>query len=182
MSDPLSQITDAVLKNTSPYVIAIDGRSGSGKTRLAAQLTAHLTNTLPGRTVMTLHVDDFVAGWHGLDSVVAVIKDLLESLAATGSGVARGWDWQGDRPGELCTVELCDVIIVEGCASGAAALKSYVDLLIWVEVSTATRYCRAIARDGAGYEPWWDIWAAQEDLLYARDQVTERADLVFAAT
>ena len=51
-------------------------------------------------------------------------------------------------------------------------------VLIWVEASRDDRYARAMARDGATYQPNWERWAASERALFARDRTRERADLV----
>ena len=47
-----------------PLIIGIDGRSGTGKTSLAAQLEQELTAA--GHSVHVLHLDDFYPGWDGL--------------------------------------------------------------------------------------------------------------------
>lgn len=182
MSDQLAQITERVRNTRTPLVIAIDGRSGGGKTALASVLTDHLAVALADRSVRTVHVDDFVAGWFGLADVVTVLRKILHDITVAGVANARRWDWDTESSGEILTIKRADVIIVEGCACGARALAPYVDLLIWVELDAATRYHRAIARDGAAYEPWWDMWAAQEDQLYAAEQVAERADLIWRST
>lgn len=179
MSDLLAQITERLRKTPTPLVIAIDGRSGSGKTALASVLTAHLAVALTDRSVTTVHVDDFIAGWFGLADVVGVLQKILRDITVTGFATAHRWDWDAAGPGEIFTIERADVIIVEGCASGAATLQSYVDVLIWVELDAQIRYHRAIARDGRIYELWWDTWAAEEDRLYAVERVAERADFIW---
>ena len=57
-------------------VLAIDGRSGAGKTRLAAELSTEL-----GAAVVSL--EDFYSGWDGLDRGIGVlVSEVLEPLAA----------------------------------------------------------------------------------------------------
>ena len=53
-----------------------DGRSGAGKTRLAAELSAEL-----GAAVVSL--EDLYGGWDGLDRGIGVlVSEVLEPLAA----------------------------------------------------------------------------------------------------
>ena len=68
-----------------PLIIGIDGRSGTGKTSLAAQLEQELTAA--GHSVHVLHLDDFYPGWDGLfDGVEAwdgLSVQLTEGIAGT---------------------------------------------------------------------------------------------------
>jgi para-aminobenzoate synthetase len=34
-----------------------------------------------------------------------------------------------------------------------------------------------MARDGAVFEPWWDVWAAQERALFSTEQTKGAADV-----
>ncbi|NKX52255.1 aminodeoxychorismate synthase component I, partial [Arthrobacter deserti] len=59
-----------------------------------------------------------------------------------------------------------------------AAARESIDATIWIEAAAAGRRSRALARDGAGYEPYWDIWAAQEEAWLAGDDVGGQADIL----
>ena len=72
-----------------PLIIGIDGRSGTGKTSLAAQLEQELTAA--GHSVHVLHLDDFYPGWDGLfdgveawDALSARDRGILGQLATDG--------------------------------------------------------------------------------------------------
>ena len=70
------------------------------------------------------------------------------------------------------------ILVLDGCGSGSRPLRPYLSALVWVEADAATRRARALARDGATYEPWWDVWADQERVLFAAEGTRAAADLV----
>ena len=74
-----------------------------------------------------------------------------------------------------------EVVILEGCGSGARPVGDAVSTLVWVDADEAVRHARGLARDAA-YEPFWERWAAQERELYAADRTAARADLVVDTT
>ena len=51
----------------APVIIAIDGRSGTGKTTLAIELAARLRNH---HKVALFHLEDIYPGWNGLTAGV----------------------------------------------------------------------------------------------------------------
>jgi uridine kinase len=71
-----------------------------------------------------------------------------------------------------------EVLIVEGVGAGARRAAAYASLLIWVEEAASVRKKRALDRDGETFAPYWDMWAAQEDVMLARERTRERANLV----
>jgi uridine kinase len=153
-------------------VLAIDGRSGTGKTRLAAELSAEL-----GAAVVSL--EDFYGGWDGLDRGIGVlVSEVLEPLAAGRTVRVPRYDWVARTWGEPVVLEPPEVLIVEGVGAGARRAAAFESLLVWLEAPTAVRKQRALDRDGETFAPYWDMWAAQEEAMLARERTQERADLV----
>jgi len=70
------------------------------------------------------------------------------------------------------------VLIVEGAGAGARRAAAFESLLVWSEVAPSVRKKRALDRDGETFAPYWDVWAAQEDAMLARERTPERADVV----
>jgi uridine kinase len=145
--------------------ILIDGRSGSGKSELAAALAPLLGARL-------VRLDDLYPGWDGLRAGSEAVPELLTT------GRWRAWDWDADQPGPARTVELDGPLIVEGVGAVSRASRPLADAAIWVELDAPTRRTRALERDGATYEPHWERWAAQEDAFIERERPAEVADLV----
>jgi hypothetical protein len=153
-------------------VIAVEGRSGAGKTSLARELAAALDAPL-------VHMDDLYTGWDGLLGGVASLGEwILRPLAAGEPARWRRWDWAASAYAEWHDVPGNPHLIVEGVGSGAAVLSAYTSGLIWLEAPDAERRRRAMARDGAAYAPHWDRWARQEDAFYGSNHVRDRADLI----
>ncbi|CAJ1495379.1 hypothetical protein [[Mycobacterium] burgundiense] len=154
--------------------VLIDGRSGAGKTDLAAALQRAWADSA------VISLDDIYPGWDGLSWAGEHIRGaLLEPRASGRPGRWRRWDWATDAPAEWHTVAPGQRVIVEGVGTLTAANRALADLGIWVEASDADRKRRALLRDGDTYAPHWDRWARQErDFIAAHDPRTV-ADLIF---
>jgi uridine kinase len=156
----------------STTVVAVDGPSGSGKTSLADQLAE-----VAGAVV--LHLDDLYPGWHGLAATPPMVAHgVLDAVAADQVGSAPRWDWVNDRPGPMLIVPPTPLLIVDGVGSGAAVIRPFLSLLIWVEAPVDVRKQRALSRDGGAYAPFWDIWAAQEAAHFRAEETRRHADVV----
>ena len=146
-----------------PLIIGIDGRSGTGKTSLAAQLEQELTAA--GHSVHVLHLDDFYPGWDGLFDGVEAWDALSVQLTEGIAGTYTPWDWEAGAPGEVRTVDpaATQVIICEGVGAIAGACE----VRILATAPEEVRYERAMGRDGDTFRPHWERWGAQEEALLA---------------
>lgn len=165
----------AAPRSGSTCVIAIDGRSGAGKTSLAAGLRSELS-----APVVTL--EDLYGGWDGLErGIDLLVSEVLEPLSAGRAARVPRYDWVTATWGTHWVLEPPGMLIVEGVGSGARRAAAYESLVAWLEVPAAVRKKRAIDRDGETFSPHWDMWAAQEDAMLAREHTPDRADLVITA-
>ena len=156
----------------STRVVAVDGPSGSGKSTFAD----HLSAALDGAPVVRM--DDLYPGWDGLDDAVPrLLEWVLLPLSAGAPARYRRYDWDAGRYAEWHEVPTSDVVVVEGVASGARAGVPYVSLLVWVDAALDVRFERGMARDGEGYRPHWERWAAQEERHFAAEGTRARADV-----
>ena len=147
-------------------VVLIDGRSGSGKTGLATDLAAALGAEL-------VRLDDVYPGWNGLEAASERVRpDIL-----LGNRWQR-WDWVTDAPAEWHELDPTRALVVEGSGSLSRANRELATLGVWVELDEPTRKLRALARDGATYEPHWDDWAAQEQRFFDRERPDLLADFI----
>jgi uridine kinase len=175
-SDPLAELVERVRaaepRAGETRVVLVDGRSGSGKTALAARLAGEL-----GAPIVEL--EHLYAGWDGLDDGIELLRTaVLEPLAAGDAVFVPHYDWLAERWAEPRPLAPTEVLVVEGVGAGARAAARYASLLIWVELAADERMKRALARDGDLYRPHWERWAAQEDALLARENTPARADVV----
>ncbi|WP_077488922.1 chorismate-binding protein [Sinomonas mesophila] len=156
-----------------PVIIAVDGRSGAGKTTLAVELATALREH---RSVALFHLEDLYPGWDGLAAGIATYADrVLAPLRRGETARWRAWDWAAGREGHERGTEPADIVIVEGVGAGSHGARGLVDAVVWVEVPEAERKQRALARDGDTFAPHWDRWAAQEVAWLSDDDVPAAA-------
>ncbi|HEX8009035.1 MAG TPA: hypothetical protein VF482_21710, partial [Trebonia sp.] len=130
-------------------VVAIDGRSGSGKTRLAGLLRAEL-----GASVVSL--EDLYGGWGGLErGIDLLVTEVLEPLAAGRTARVPRYDWITRTWGEPAPLDPPDLLIVEGVGAGARRAAALESLMVWLEAPDAVRKKRALDRDGETFAPYW---------------------------
>src|SRR5690625_1311742 len=157
-------------------IIALDGRSGSGKTRLARAVTA-----LDSR-IHVIAIESFYHGWHGLRAgAPRLIREVLRPWAAGLPAQARVWDWDIGAWSQRVTPQPLPAsgrALIEGCGAGALELAPFTSALGWREAATDVRFARAMCRDGEAVAPCWDTWPRQEAALIASHQAPQRADLL----
>jgi para-aminobenzoate synthetase len=169
-----------------PVVVAVDGRSGAGKSTIARSLADALRRLGAGAVVV--HLDDLYPGWDGLAPVVPlVVEHVLSPLAGLLPVVVPTWAWDADRPGPPRALPALGpprpaVVLLDGAGSGARAAVPWLAGLVWVGAAAVVRRARALARDGDTYAPHWEHWSAQEEAYARREGLPERAGLVLDAS
>ncbi len=153
-------------------VLAIDGRSGAGKTSLAAGLRRELAAPV-------VSLEDLYGGWDGLENGIdLLVRAVLEPLAAGRTARVPRYDWAAGEWAEPASLDPPEALIVEGVGAGARRAAVFESLVVWVEAPLSVRKKRALDRDGDVFAPHWEQWAAQEDAMLARERTPERADVV----
>ena len=151
--------------DTSQTVVLIDGRSGSGKTELAAVLVREWPEA------QLVRLDGVYPGWDGLrDGSDAVHRVILPSQRW------RRWDWASSSLAEWHDLDPARPLIIEGCGALSRANRALATLGVWMELPTHQRMTRALDRDGDMFAPHWYRWAAQEDAFIAAENPRELAD------
>jgi uridine kinase len=163
----------------APAVLLIDGRSGSGKTVLAARISA-------GSGAQTLHVEDLYLGWEGLAA------GSLSVSAALDRGKYQRYDWIAGEFAEKVRIDPASPLVIEGCGAitdeNLAAARRWAERSglpggvrgIWLECPEQVRRERALARDGEMFAPYWESWAAQEDVHFALHEPWRLADEIIS--
>ncbi len=153
-------------------VLAVDGRSGGGKTTLAWAVAGRL-----GAPVVSM--DDLYDGWDGLAAGVGqLVEGILRRLADGHRPRWRRYDWAAGRYGSEVTLDPPGLLVVEGVGAGARAAAPGLSGLVYVAAPELVRRRRALTRDGDAFIPHWDRWAGHEERYLAAADVVGRADLL----
>jgi uridine kinase len=147
----------------------IDGRSGSGKTELAAAIVAD------NPEMQLVRLDEVYPGWGGLLAGSAAVHEQILTQHRW-----QQWDWQAGAFADWHEIDPDRPLVVEGCGALSTANRALAHIGVWVELDTASRKRRAIARDGEIYAEHWDEWAAQEDAFIALENPRSLADIEVA--
>ena len=159
-----------------PLIIGIDGRSGSGKTRLSELLEQSLS--AEGIGVRVLNLDSIYPGWDGLAEGTKTWRKISRNLRNGKPASYREWNWHADAPGPEHTINPAQETVI--ICEGVGAIVGTCDVRIVVKAPDELRYRRAIDRDGEMYRPHWESWAAQEEALFATYSTTyAQADLIY---
>ncbi|MEE6280825.1 hypothetical protein [Georgenia sunbinii] len=173
MSD-IDRVLDLLPASASrPFVLGIDGRSGAGKSELAAAVVERV----PGAQL--IHLEDAYRGWDGLRAGLETVADgVLRPLRESRGGSFQRYDWHRGELGETEEIPAAGVVVVEGCGAGSVVLAPYIDALVWLDAPEATRHRRAMDRDSDNWIDQWSSWAAQEDEILAEHDARAAADLL----
>lgn len=168
---------------TRTRTVAVEGRSGSGKSTVAERLCTALAAR--GEAVAVLTMEELYPGWEGLEEAPGLLREwVLGPLARGERAVWRRYDWERGAfakewtalPGDVAAG---GVLLVEGCGAGAASVRDLLDLLVWVTVHDDERFRRLDGRgDAAVYTPYRRVWAEQEEAFHGENRPQEHADLV----
>jgi hypothetical protein len=153
-----------------PLVVAINGRSSSGKTTLASRVAA----ATPATAIV--HTDD-IAWWHSRFGWVDLAEHVLATVRAAEALSYRppAWDERG-REGAIVVPRSMQLLLLEGVGSSRDELAHLLDARLWVQADQAVIDRRNDARAAD------EGWLAEELPFIAARRPWEHADLVVAGT
>jgi hypothetical protein len=179
--ETLTQLGSARARGDRGVVLAVDGRSSSGKTTLAALMQG----TVAGAAVV--HTDD-IAWWHSRFGWADLLIDAILLPIHRGEQVSfRPPRWaEHGRGGSIDVPASCPLLIIEGVGAGRREAAHLVDVLIWVQSDQRKAERRSLARVGqpGGPRTVRDLceWMAEEEPFLADQKPWERAELIVAGT
>ena len=184
-SDPLDDALTAAVESirsaivavaASNPVVVIDGRSGAGKSSLAARLARAWPLHTPAQL---LALDSIYPGWEGLArGAAAAYEQVLVPHGRDAIGIWRRWDWELSEEAEAHAVSPALGLILEGCGALTPASAAVADVTVWVDGPPQSRRRRALERDGEVFRAHWDLWAAQEEAHIDAHAPQELASIV----
>ncbi len=191
MNDSVDQIVCLVqerLKKGKSFVLALDGRSGVGKSTISKLLAKRLSALL-------ILCDDFYTGgsdehWNMMtpkEKVDAGIdwkrlrRQVIEPLLAGKSAKWQTFNWetQDGLSDTFLSAEPSQIIILDGIYSARPELGDIVDLSILLTFSDeALRQRRLDEREGEQrMQAWHNIWDEAEDYYFEHMKLSESFDV-----
>ena len=161
-------------------LVAIDGPSGAGKTRLAERLGGRLSAPV-------VHTDDLLDGWDDQFGFWARLEEqVLEPLRHGRAARYLRYDWLlGTFAGPPVRLEPADVVLLDGVSSARRAIRPELSAALFVTAPPRLRLARAMARDGrhdVAYRAYLERWRTAEDRHFAEEATAAYADLVIDGT
>ena len=166
-----------------PFLIAIDGPCGSGKSTLGASLAKELNASL-------FHMDDFFLQPHqrteerlaepgGNVDYERFKEEVLDHIADKKGVTFRPFsckEWKLAE--ETITIPYNDIVIVEGSYSQHPYFKDAYNIKIFLEISREEQKKRIIARDGEAIWPMFETkWIPMEELYFEIFKIKENSDI-----
>lgn len=182
-------VRSCLVSGERPFVVAIDGRSGVGKSTLAAAVAGLLDDC------SVIDGDDFYAGgaiaeWESRTAAekASQVMDwprqhaLLAALRRGERAEWFGYDWEafdGRLVTTPTTADPASVIILEGAYSCRPELTDVIDLRVLVEADVGVRRQRLRERDGdQWHDQWFGLWDEAEQHYFGGVVTRNGFDLV----
>jgi len=182
-------------KDTKPFVIAIDGLSGAGKTTISKRITNTFANSI------TFHIDDYIVTrkhrYHtGIDQwkeyyflqweIETLKRDFFQNLK-DGKNVTLPFYLQKEDTHQMVTtpIQNTDIIIIEGIFLQRDEWKDYYDFIIYMDCPREIRDKRVLNRDkyignmDERLEKYKTRYWPAEDYYLSHVSPQQHADFVF---
>ncbi|GLP76685.1 hypothetical protein TUM20983_37950 [Mycobacterium antarcticum] len=171
------QDTLAQLRGDDPgralTIVGVDGRSGSGKSNLAAAMAELATD------VAVVHTDDIA--WHHsfFDWTPLLIEHVLAPLRREGAPLSYRPDaWiVRHREGAIAVPADASVVIVEGVGACNRDVLAWLDTSVWIDTDPNVGRQRVVAR-GVDTEEFIAEWTEQEEAFLAEHRPWAHVDFV----
>ena len=171
-------------------LVALDGRSGTGKSTLAAELAARHQ----GQAIVS---DDFWTGgddahWLSLSPKQRaeeaidwqrLRKEALEPLLAGRPTSWHPFNWETGQglSDRRVSCDPASVIVLDGSYSTSPEMADIVDISVLLTLGEDVRRSRLLAREGAEFmRRWHSVWDSAEDYYFSVIRPDSSFDVVLA--
>lgn len=174
----------ALAGKSYPFIVAVSGFGGAGKSVLTVKLKAVLDDA------EIISIDAFVVDhlsrrsedWEGFDRE-RLLKEVLVPAKKKQTIHYGIYNWEINTVMETKTIQPTTFLIVEGCSIFHPDLMSYYDYSIWIDVPLEEATRRGIQRDrmqGADWDDnWHSIWMPNENDFFAKYRPDMKADFIY---
>ncbi len=187
----ISAIDEIIKKGNKPMLVALDGRSGTGKSTIAKKIAERLGG-------VEIIADDFWTGgsndeWDKKSpkekAALAIDwkrirSEVLEPLLAGKSASWQPFDWKAGHglSQNMLHSDPKPLIVLDGAYSTRPELQDLIDFSILVEVpDDANRRARLRKRESEEYmNDWHGRWDIAEDYYFSKVRPRKSFDLVIA--
>ncbi|MBO5352491.1 MAG: AAA family ATPase [Lachnospiraceae bacterium] len=164
-----------------PFLIAIDGCCGSGKTTLAAFLQKQLDCSV-------FHMDDFflqpqqrtterLTAPGGNVDYERFQKEVLDHIHDTAGVTHQIYNCSTGTLADIAAIPYHDIVIVEGAYSQHPYFKNCYDLRIFLDIPKEEQEQRIRMRNGETRWPMFrDKWIPMENRYFETFQIKENSD------
>lgn len=169
-------------KLDEPWVIAIDGRCGSGKSTLGNKLAETLHSDV-------LHMDDFYLRKEqrtperyrtpGENVDHERVEAYLEKWCQGNPFTWQKFDHETFEPGKTFLTYPGKKLVVEGSYSMYVSLRRFYTMTVFVQCDEETRRKRLMKREGAKYIDFVSRWIPLEELYFRSEHIEEISDFIF---
>ena len=185
MNDILNFIKTKRNETTNrPFLIAIDGMCGSGKTTMGLYLAKELNASL-------FHMDDFFLQPHqrtearlsepgGNVDYERFKEEVLDHVTDENGVTFRPFNCHEWKPADKAvSVPYNDIVIVEGSYSHHPYFEDVFNIKIFLEISPDEQKKRIIARDGEAIWPMFEKkWIPMENRYFEEFKIKEKSDII----
>ena len=171
-----------LIKNNNQLIIAIDGRCGSGKSRLAELLESIYDCNL-------IHIDDYfipmnerVDNWK--DKIAGNINfdrlenEVLRNLKTNDSYIEIKYNCQKNEYSENLKVHNKKLTIIEGSYSLHDTIDHYYDYKVFLTCDSNTQKERIIERNKEYYVMFESTWIPMEEKYFKEMSIINKADIL----
>ncbi len=179
----IASAAEAVIGEKDRAVFAIDGRSASGKTTAAQEISRKLNCTV-------FHADDFFlrpeqrnperyAAPGGNFDRERFLNEVLLPAVSGETVYYRPFDCKSMKMLEAQIIHPEKIIIVEGAYCCHPELWDYYDMRIFFTVSPEEQISRIRKRNGDNAKTFFDRWIPLEERYFKEYNIEERCNLIF---